>query len=705
MGFLFGGQSFESRADRIGQFQSTVCDFGTPLTMAYGTCVLSPNLINYQDFETREKRTTHSSGKSESTQIDYQYYTYVELALCEKGISGTLRIWVNNTEYSNLAAFNSGTREGAPLSLNIGNDSNPTAYMQSHHPDIAVGYTDMAYLYGRIFLGTNSASIPSYKVEVAGALRDTGDNTDANPADVIADLLAKVGLDNYIDDTSFDDYRLYCAETDLLISTPGDAFTSQKKVQEVIKDILKLTNAYMFWSVDKFKIVPRDSMARGTWTPPATVAYHLTKEDFLPQGNGALVSFAIKDSSEQYNRFGVTFTNRENEYEQETVFFDNPAEIASDGLKAAPTLSATWFHTRERAVKAAEMQARINRTENVKYTFKLDWAFCRLEPGDLVTLTDEHIGLSQQLCMIESVTEDTKGTLTVTAIKRAGTITEADYDIHTVDYNHMNWNINPGNTAAPLFIVPPADLVTSANGLEIWIALHGVTDKWGGCNVYVSDKDGDYSFNGTQGVSSVFGKTQTALTASGTSVSVHFTNPKTVEILTGSQHDAENGNTCIWIDGECMSYTLATLTASNTYTLSGLIRGQYGTKAVAHSANSNIAVLDGSIYVVPLTKHYQGRDLYFKFPSFNAIKTNNQDIADLDYYTCRALTADLPNCQNVTAYNKYREMADDVTRYDIQVEWTPPDFKSYKQGQVCYKNSNAQAKNIGSITPGWRLMK
>lgn len=701
MSFLFKGSNFTNRADRIGQFQSTVCEFGTPLPMAYGTCMIAPNLINYQDFTTKEKKTTHKSGKSKSTQIDYLYYAYVELALCEGIISNVRRIWAGNTEYSSLAAFNGANdREGAPLSLNVGNNANPTTYMTTKHPDIAVGYSNMAYLYGFVFLGMNNASIPSYKVEVDGALRATGDGTDANPADVIEDLLSKVGLDQYIDDDSFDDYRLYCTETDLLISTPADAFTSQRKVQEVIKEILTLTNAYMFWSVDRFKIVPRDSMARGTWTPPATVSYHLTKDDFLPQNNGAMVSFSIKDSSEQYNRFGVTFTNRGNEYEQETVFFDNPAEIEENGLKAAPTLTATWFHTQARAVKVAEMQARINRTENVKYTFKLDWAFSRLEPGDLVTLTDENIGLNQQLCMVESVTEDTKGTLTVTAIKRAGTITEADYDIHTVDYNHIDWNINPGNTAAPLFIIPPADLVTSANGLEIWVALHGVTDKWGGCNVYMSDKDGDYSLSGTQGVSSIYGKTQAALAANGTSVSVHFTNPKTVEILTGSQQDAQNGNTLIWLDGECMSYTLATLTAPNTYTLSGLVRGQYGTQATAHTANSDIAVLDGSIFVVPLTKHYQGRTMFFKFPAFNEIKTNNQDIADLDYYTCQALAADLPNCQNVTAYNKYRELADDVVRYDIAVEWTPPAFNSYRQAQVWYKTTGTQAKDIGVIPAG-----
>ena len=170
MGFLFGGVKTTTRADKIASFQSTACEFGSPLPIAYGTCKMSPNLINYQDFTTVENRTTVKTGKhSSSTTIDYDYYVYAELALSEGIIDGVGKIWLGNDVFDSLAVFNGKNgQQGAPLSLNIGNNPNPTTYMASKHPEVAVGYKNMAYLYGKIFLGTNSASVPSYNFEVKG---------------------------------------------------------------------------------------------------------------------------------------------------------------------------------------------------------------------------------------------------------------------------------------------------------------------------------------------------------------------------------------------------------------------------------------------------------------------------------------------------------------------------------------------------------
>ena len=191
---LFKKQSTTTRADKIASFQSTTCDFGTPLRIAYGTCKISPNLINYQDFTTVEKRTTTKSGKSKSTQIDYQYYVYVELALCEGPIGEIGKVWVGDNLYHSIFSLNSnGSHEGSPLSVNLGDNNSPTTYMSQHHPDIACGYENMAFVYGKVYLGTNSAGMPSYNVEVRGLLRDSGNGTDANPADIILDLLDRIG--------------------------------------------------------------------------------------------------------------------------------------------------------------------------------------------------------------------------------------------------------------------------------------------------------------------------------------------------------------------------------------------------------------------------------------------------------------------------------------------------------------------------------
>lgn len=694
MGF-FKGPSFTRRSDKIEGLQSTVCDFGTPVPLLYGTCKVSPNLICYQDFETKEKRVTQKSGKhSKSTTITYLYYVYAELALGEGIINGITKVWVGNNAYSSLTALNSNAdNTGSGLALNTGSNEQPTTYMSTHHPDIATGYGKLAYVYGRIFLGEDTASMPSYSFEVKGTL--LADGTDANPADIISDILTRIGLGGYIDTESWKNYRLYCLEADLLISTPEDAFNSQKKAQEIIAAILEATNTYMFWSVNRFKFVPRDDIARGGWQPNKEVIYDLDADELIEQSNGAPVIFRRKDSSEIYNYVTVNFTNRANEYESESVSYQDIASIKTYGIRSK-SYDAKWYHTKERALKYAQMKTRLAQTECNQYTLKLPWKYCRLEPGDLIRITDKAIGIEGQVAMVSEVVEDKKGLITVTALQRApGNYSEAKYKVDN-KYQYQDFNVEPGSTAKPLFIVPPSDLVASSSGCELWIALHGQCENWGGCDVYVSTKDGDYSYNGTQGVSSIYGRITSDLPANGDSVNVVLTNPRTVELLTGSEQDAKNGNTLIWINGECMSYALATLTGANSYKLSGLVRGQYGTDVKAHSIGDDMAVLDGNIYAVTLPKTYIGKTMYCKFPAFNAFKANGQNLTDLDCYTCLVGVGDLPNCTNIFAYNKYRDVDGAVVYHDIIVEWQlPVGFENYQQAQVWYKASTESKWQYG----------
>lgn len=679
MSLIFGKRvNVTSQADKIAAFQSTTCDFGTPLPILYGTAKRGPNLINFQDFTTTEKKTTTKTGKrSSSTQIDYEYSVYVELALCEGVIDGIKRLWVANTEYASLAEFNAnGANQGAPLNLNLGDNTEPTVYMQTKHGDVAVGYGRMAYLYGFVFLGANAASIPSYSFEVEGLLRASGDGVDANPADVIIDLLQRIGCAGYIDEESFADYKRFCQETDLLISTPSDAFSGQKKCQEIIKEILNITNAYLFWSVDRFKIVPRDDRDFGTWSPNRTIRYELTSDQMAKQSNGACVIYMRRDSSELCNRFGVQFTNRENGYETETIFYEDTTDILRNGVKTAGDFSAKWIHTAERAIKVAEMRARVNRTENVKYQFKLNWQYCQLEPGDLVTITDASIALVRQLVMIESITEDDKGLLTVVAVRRDTDTRRIDYNIFEHGYNKVSYNSEPGGTAAPLFITVPQELTSSASGLELWIALQGSTINWGGCDVYASTKDGNYTFHGRHGQSSVYGVILEPLTQDGTSVEVQFSNVRAVDIVEGNSEDAAAGLTDIWINGEFMSYTQAELTGANRYRLSGLTRGRYGSEIPVHTAGQSLAVIDSNLFSMPLTKNYLGQQLFFKFPSFNLVKKNLQDLNDVDYYTHTVDLYLLPDVKNLTA-SATKQTHDEIWyTWDIEIAWSLPEQSS-----------------------------
>lgn len=713
MSFLFGGGvKTTTRADKIASFQSTACDFGTPLPIAYGTCKLAPNLINFQNYTTVENRTTVKTGKhSSSTSIDYNYYVYLELALCEGVIDGIGKVYSGDDTFASLAAFNANAgNSGAPLSLNRGDNDKPTTYMQSNYPALAVGYKNMAYLFGYVFLGTNSAGMPSYNFEVQGLLRQSGDGVDANPADIIIDLLKRIGHEEYIDTESFNNYRRYCAAADLLVSTPSTEFSEQKKCQEYIKELLDITNAYMFWSTNRFKIVPRDDRQHGSWRPDATIRYNITERDMAVQANGACVIYTRKDSSELYNRWSVEFTNRANGYEKEKVFFEDTDNIRAHGVRTAPNFSALWIHTKARAVVVAAMRARINKTEIIRYNFKIGWGIgSLLEPGDLITISYESAGIKQQLCMVEKISEDSIGMLTITALSRNLDDSGITYIIPESTYNTIKYNVEPGDVATPLIITPPQDLVTSNSGIEIWLAIQGQSKDWGGCDVYASTKDGAYTFYNKHKHNSNYGYILTDMSADASSVDVKFTNIGTVSIIEGSAENAADGLTDIWVNGECMSYSQSQLIAPNTYRLAGLERGKYQSGAKAHAIGDGFALLDGNLFCIQLTRNYLDKTLFLKFPSFNNFEKCPQSVNDVDYYNHRVMLYDIPNVTNLSAHAEVEknsstddngETVTTISRRYLVVNWIAPDWNEYMNARVYYKKEGESWIFIGTATNG-----
>ena len=359
---LFRGHTTTTRANKISEFTVATAEYGAAVPEIIGTTRVSGNVIYYDDFTAHEHRETQRTGKgghSKSVSITYTYTVAVILGLCEGEIAGLGRVWVGKDQY----AYPNDTIQ---MTLFRGQaNQQPWPYVSGKHPDKALPYTGLAYMAGVIDLG-DSGSMPNYNFEVKGKLLSSGDGVDANPADYIRYVLDKVGLSK-VEIIGLDTYRSYCKHADLLISTPMDQ-TSAKTARDIINEIATLTNAYMFWSNDKFKIVccddraypsknPEDPDDKG-WQPNRTITYDLTADDFIPQTGGALVTYSRKDSSEIYNQFPVEFVNRDSGYEKETVSYALTQDIADYGLRQANTTSASYIYTKARAVKVAETLAR-----------------------------------------------------------------------------------------------------------------------------------------------------------------------------------------------------------------------------------------------------------------------------------------------------------------------------------------------------------
>lgn len=683
---FFRGRTTTTRANKISEFTVNTAEYGAVVPEIIGTVRTAGNVIYYDDFTAHEHRETHKAGKggkSKQVSITYTYTVAVILGLCEGPISGIGKVWIGKNVHNYPA-------DDIQLTLFDGKENQQTwAYTQSKHLDKALPYSGLAYMAGVIDLG-DSGSMPSYNFEVKGRLLETGDGIDVNPADYIRYVLDKIGKKD-MQIIGLDNYRKYCKEADLLISSPPDE--DAKAAREVVNEIAKLTNAYVFWSNDKLKIVPLADRPVGSWAPDKTGITDLTADDFLPQSGGALVTYKRKDSSAIYNQFPVEFINRANGYEKESVSYEFTEDIKNYGVRAASVTNAHYIYTKERAVKIAEQLARNNKYERTQYTFKLDWSLCRLEVGDLVRLTDENSGIFEQVAVINGITEGTDGCLTVTAISRApGDYPAAKYNVHANDRPYIDYNKTAPDTV-PVIFQPPADL--TADGLELWIAAKGKADGWGGCTVYVSDDNTNYRTVGQIAGSARCGKLTQPLSPmpnhpSGNQAMVTCND----QLLSGTPQDAERKNTLCWIDGECMSYINANLQSSGAWLLSGLYRGQCNTAVRMHAKNTDFVRLDNSVFKVPFTKDDIGKKIYLKFCSYNIFGAGNQDLSEVKAYEYTLAPYYIPPVTNLTAYNRYRQLADGVSRYDIVVSWTPPKLQSYLQGDVWYKTSNGQAKDL-----------
>ncbi len=682
---LFRTHTVTTRANKISNFSVATAEYGAVVPEVLGTTRISGNIIDYGDFTAHEHKETHKSGKGggvKSVNITYTYTVAAIIALCEGEIVGVKRIWNGKDIYYGTAGVGLTEYRGAK-------GQQPWPYNIQHHKEKALPYEGLAYVAGVIDLG-DSAAFPSFNFEITGnrKLAETsGDGTDVNPADYIRYILDKVGLKGVKID-GLENYKKYCQATDLLISTPMDDVGQTKEAQAIINEIMQLTNAYMFWSNDHYKVVVIDDEAVGGWVPNKAITYDLTPADFIPQDDGSCITYQRKNRAEIYNQFPVEFTNRANGYEKETVNFEILEDISDYGLRQAPVTSAGYIYTKERAVKVAKNIAKRNQIEKDQYTFQLDWAFCRLEPGDLVRITDEDAGIVNKVVAVTSVTEDNSGLYTITAVSRKeGNYTSPKYDVHDTERPYLDTNKEPDDTE-PVIFQPPVDLTD--NGLEVWLGVRGKGSNWGGCVVYASDDNTNYREIGQMAASARFGKLLGELDKDGTSVHVSCNDA----LIAGTKQDAERSNTLIWIDGECMSYQGAELQLDGTWVLSGLIRGQLETPQTAHAEGSQFVRCDATLFHVPFDKRDIGKTVYLKFCAVNMFGYALQDLSDVEPYEYILTPYYLPPVNNLRAYNRYRELSDGVSRYDVVVEWDKPALDSFLQGEVWYKTNSGMTQRL-----------
>lgn len=682
MGFLFKGRNTTNRADMISDFMINTASYGEVVPEVLGTTRLSGNIIYYDDFTPHEHKTTTRTGKgggSKHTEITYTYTVACAIGLCEGPIQGIGKVWRDKEIYDY-------PNEKIELTAYKGDYGQaPWPYVISKHPEKALPYSGLAYMAGVVDLGERG-SLPQYNFEIKGKLLETGDGVDVNPADYIVHVLKSIGIDD-VNIDGLEHYREYCKAADILISTSPDSRSS--KAQTVINDIAEITNSLVFWSTDRLKIVPLADKPIGTWSPYNQIQYNLNADDLIPASDGQLVVYKRKDSSESYNQATVEFINRANGYEKETVAFEIVADVQKNGLKPASKKSAHYLYTKARAQYYAEQLAMKRLYAKNQYTFRLDWAFCRLEPGDLVTLTDELCGLNKQIVVITSVSEAADGQLEITAEgKPPGTYAPAKYNVHEnerpfIDYNQAAPSVND---------VAIFQTVGDVGGNQIFVGVNAPSG-WGGCSVWVSDNGENYRRIGSITQQARMGKLKYGFAQNGNFCNVIINQGV---LKSGTHVDAERANTLCWINGEALSYETVETHPDNWYTLKGLVRGQYGTNAINHNANERFVRVDEALFRYPYRKEDINKTVYLKFTSLNLFGSNEQGLDEVLEYTYKIVPYYIPEVDNLTLFTKYYEIGNGVLSFDVVAQFDIPQINSFDTVELWYREGNSAWKYGGN---------
>lgn len=634
MGGIFGTTTVSTSDKRINSMRIQQSAYGLTQPLVYGKNRVAANMFWYGDFKaTAHTTTTKSGGKGGKTKTKNTTYTYsasLMLGLCENKIKDIGIVWRDKEQ---IVTKTEGGVQLKPIDQ-VGfelfdGDHNPVwGYLASKHPDEAVHYPFLGYVACANYDLGGSAALSNHNFEVISDITFSETIHDANPADVIEDFITnpRYGAAPSLNMADLSEFRTYCAATNLLISP---ALTEQREAFEIINEIVEAVNCAVVPSPDGLKIRSYgDSAVTGngvTFTPNLEPVYHLTDDDFL--GEDQPVRVRRSRDTDAYNHCQIEYVNRFNQYNTETVEAKDQANIEMFGLRTQDPVKFDFFCEPKIARHAVQLLLQRKLYVRNEYEFELGWKYCRLEPMDIVTITDESLGLNQFPVRITRVEEDEEGVLSITAEELAvGSRSAVEYDLQSSN-GYQGGNEEPGNVNAPAIFEPPLELTDGKN--QIWIAASGGIN-WGGCNVWASLDNTTYEMIGTIYGSARYGTLVSAIDADDTSMQVQLNTSS--QIFGGTLEDAEVDATLCKVGDEYINYIDATLDGSGRYTLSGMLRGRFD-DASTHNAGESFVRIDRAIFEYDFNSNMVGKQIYLKFTSFNGLEQKEETLDEVTAYS------------------------------------------------------------------------
>jgi len=362
------------------------------------------------------------------------------LVVCEAPVTSILRYWRDgHPQALTTAQLVSVETPAVEVIVDLapgtwGSSGAPTWGLEGSGATIGQGMTLRGYVQFRARgLALTNGKSPDLSFEVKGI--GASASTDANPADVIIDLLTvghgtadpimsagalvtDLGLKTIANPTgtAASSYRTYCQAMGFNVSR---AITEQTDAASYLAELLEQTNSTCVWTEGVLRILPLGMTAitaNGATYTPSNSPVSIGTDDLVFDG-GDPVSVGRTSDDDVFNAIDVTFESRTNDYAPATIGYVDSGHAAAFGKRVGKALEAGWVKTEAHAqALAAIMVQRSIGTRN-SFRFRLTARWVRLEPCDLLSVTEPALGLSAVAMRITSITETEDGTLDVEAVE------------------------------------------------------------------------------------------------------------------------------------------------------------------------------------------------------------------------------------------------------------------------------------------------
>ncbi len=453
--------------------------------------------------------------------------------------------------------------------------------------------------------------------------------SDENPAVLIKDLLTNdrygAGIDEstWIDTDSFDAVETFCDANGLRFSFVIDA---QKPILDWIDFINSHYQGYLYMSEGKIHL--------GIFKSEDNV-FTLTQDNLVvDKGENPPPPVSIKKRtySETFNRVEIAWKNRGKNYDTSIAIAQDEVDQRVSGKIRKKTIQLIGITNADLAQATAYKILFDSMYRFSIYNFTLSYQDMLLEVGDVGTLSDGFLITAQKIRMT-SIEEDKDGRgLRCEAVEDKSHVYET-FSYTTQDSDRVE-------DSAPTLASPSAtfteDLTESA--LAISIAPGGAdTNGW---HIYRSYDDSSFSLIGQANIVDATDETTNSTGATTSPLVAHPTveydgvesflvNIGTITDLDTAITDASffNNQRLCKIGNEIIAYkTCVETETAGIWRITGLIRGLFGTEAIAHAVGSTFFTVN-----IDFTYLYQdadvGRTLYFKFLTFHG--NSIQEISDV----------------------------------------------------------------------------